>query len=58
MTIEQKKLKEYVDEYIEIYGLNRSELLLIADFYSFVLRRHNGQLKLGDEVDEWLDADR
>ncbi len=58
MTIEQKELKEYADQYIEVYGLSRSEVLLIADFYSFVLRRHNGQLKFGDEVDGWLDRNR
>ena len=58
MTIEQKELKEYADQYIEVYRLNRSEMLLVADFYSFVLKRHNGQLKFGDEVDGWLDTDR
>ncbi|MBR6252647.1 MAG: hypothetical protein IKR04_02265 [Clostridia bacterium] len=56
--IEQKELREYADQYIEVYRLSRSEVLLISDFYNFVLRRHNGQLKFGDEVDEWLDANR
>ena len=52
MIIKQDKFREYTDQYIEIYGLNRSETLLIADFYSFILKRHNGQLKFGDEVNE------
>ena len=58
MTIEQEELYDYVDQYIEVYGLSRSEVLLIVDFYNFVLKRHNGQLKFGDEVDGWLDRNR
>lgn len=44
-------LSHYLEEYIEFYGLNHSEKLLVSNFCDFVFRREKGMLKLGDEVE-------
>lgn len=45
-------LINYLDEYIEVYGLNHSEKLLVRHYCDFVYRRHKGMLKLGVELEE------
>ena len=45
-------LVNYLDEYIEYYGLNHSEKLLVGNYCDFVFHRHKKLLKLGEEVEE------
>lgn len=45
-------LINYLDEYIEFYGLNHSEKLLVRNYYDFVYRRHKKLLMLGEELKE------
>ena len=45
-------LTKYLYEYIEFYGLNHSEKLLVRDYCDFVYRRHKKMLKIGEEVEK------
>ena len=45
-------LINYLDEYVEFYGLNHSEKLVVKDFCDFIYRRYKGILKIGEEVKE------
>ena len=45
-------LLNYLDDYIEFYGLNHSEKLLVRNYCDFIYRRHKKILKIGKEVEE------
>ena len=51
-TLNFSDLINYLDEYIEFYGLNHSEKLLVRNYCDFVYRRHKRLLKIGKEVEE------
>ena len=43
-------LINYLDEYVEFYGLNHSEKLLMINYCDFIYYRHKGMLKIGEEL--------